>query len=124
MSERAPESERNKAVVRRFIEEVQNQKDWEVFDELNAPDFVNLSGHAHREFNGIPPTGKGVEIQYVEPAPARWPDHRALAEPRSAGLHATARRHLEITPRMSAETGSGGWVRTRRAEPHRVRGSR
>jgi hypothetical protein len=43
MSEQQSETERNKAVVRRFIEEVQNQKDWAVFDELNAPDFVNLS---------------------------------------------------------------------------------
>jgi steroid delta-isomerase-like uncharacterized protein len=39
----ADETERNKAVVRRFIEEVQNQKMWDVYDELNAPDFVNLS---------------------------------------------------------------------------------
>jgi steroid delta-isomerase-like uncharacterized protein len=37
------ETERNKTVVRRFIEEVQNKRDWEVYDELNAPDFVNLS---------------------------------------------------------------------------------
>jgi steroid delta-isomerase-like uncharacterized protein len=37
------EAERNKAVVRRFIEEVQNQKDWNAYDELNAEDFVNLS---------------------------------------------------------------------------------
>jgi steroid delta-isomerase-like uncharacterized protein len=35
--------ERNKAVVRRFIEEVQNQKNWDSYDELNADDFVNLS---------------------------------------------------------------------------------
>jgi steroid delta-isomerase-like uncharacterized protein len=39
----ATETERNKAVVRRFIDEVQNQKNWDTFDELNAPDFVNLS---------------------------------------------------------------------------------
>lgn len=37
------ETERNKGVVQRFIEEVQNQKNWEVYDELHAPDFVNLS---------------------------------------------------------------------------------
>ena len=36
-------TEQNKAVIRRFVEEVQNAKDWSVFDELNAPDFVNLS---------------------------------------------------------------------------------
>ncbi len=39
----ADEAERNKAVIRRFVEEVQNQKNWDMFDELNADDFVNLS---------------------------------------------------------------------------------
>jgi predicted ester cyclase len=37
------ETERNKAVIRRFVEEVQNQKNWDVYDELNDPEFVNLS---------------------------------------------------------------------------------
>ncbi len=37
------EAERNKAVVRRFVEEVQNAHNEELFYELNAPDFVNLS---------------------------------------------------------------------------------
>ena len=37
------ETELNKAVIRRFVEEVQNQKNWAAFDELNADDFVNLS---------------------------------------------------------------------------------
>ncbi|MDP8903809.1 MAG: ester cyclase [Chloroflexota bacterium] len=37
------EIERNKAVIRRFVEEVQNQKNWDAFDELNSSDFVNLS---------------------------------------------------------------------------------
>jgi predicted ester cyclase len=41
--ERQSATERNEAVVRRFIEEVQNKKDMDVFDELNAPNFVNLS---------------------------------------------------------------------------------
>jgi steroid delta-isomerase-like uncharacterized protein len=43
VSAQQSEVERNKAVVRRFVEEVQNGKDEAVFDELNAPDFVNLS---------------------------------------------------------------------------------
>ena len=43
MSGQQTETERNKAVVLRFVEEVQNQKDWAVYDELNAPDFVNHS---------------------------------------------------------------------------------
>ncbi len=37
------ETERNKAVIRRFVEEVQNRKNWDVYDELNDPEFVNLS---------------------------------------------------------------------------------
>ena len=35
--------EGNKAVIRRFVEEVQNNKKWDVYDELNAEDFVNHS---------------------------------------------------------------------------------
>ena len=30
----AGETERNKPVIRRFVEEVQNKKDWDVYDEL------------------------------------------------------------------------------------------
>ena len=113
MPEQQIEAERNKAVVRRFIEEVQNQRDWAAYDELNAPDFVNLSappgvpsdreggkmfltafanafpdshitiddmiaegdrvvtkktmtGTHTGEFNGIAPTGRRVELQYVD----------------------------------------------------------
>jgi predicted ester cyclase len=39
----ASEAKRNKAVVRRFVEEVQNKKDPDAYDELNDPEFVNLS---------------------------------------------------------------------------------
>ncbi|HEV2070927.1 MAG TPA: ester cyclase [Acidimicrobiales bacterium] len=37
------EVERNKAVIRRFVEEVQNKKSEGAFDELNDPAFVNFS---------------------------------------------------------------------------------
>jgi predicted ester cyclase len=37
------ETERNKAVIRRFVDEVQNKKDWDVYDELNDPEFFNHS---------------------------------------------------------------------------------
>ncbi len=45
MSERTAgdERERNKAVIRRFVEEVQNQKSEDAYWELNDPGFVNLS---------------------------------------------------------------------------------
>jgi predicted ester cyclase len=39
----ARETERSKAVIRRFVEEVQNEKNWDVYDELNDPDFFNHS---------------------------------------------------------------------------------
>jgi steroid delta-isomerase-like uncharacterized protein len=39
----ADERERNKAVIRRFVEEVQNRKSEDVYWELNDPDFVNLA---------------------------------------------------------------------------------
>ncbi len=51
------ESERNKAVVRRFVEEVQNKKDFAVYDELNDPEFVNLSAPP-----GIPPDREGGKM--------------------------------------------------------------
>jgi predicted ester cyclase len=37
------ETERNKAVIRRFVDEVQNHKNWDVYDELNDPEFFNHS---------------------------------------------------------------------------------
>lgn len=37
------ETERNKAVIRKFVDEVQNKQDWDAYDELNDPAFVNLS---------------------------------------------------------------------------------
>jgi predicted ester cyclase len=43
MEAKQSDAERNKAVIRRFVEEVQNQKNWDVYDELNDPEFVNLS---------------------------------------------------------------------------------
>jgi len=39
----ADERERNKALIRRFVEEVQNQKSEDAYWELNDPDFVNLA---------------------------------------------------------------------------------
>jgi predicted ester cyclase len=52
MESHANETERNKAVIRRFVEEVQNEKNWDVYDELNDPEFFNHSappGMTNRE---------------------------------------------------------------------------
>jgi hypothetical protein len=46
--------ERNKAVIRRFVEEVQNKKDFTIYDELIDPRFVNLSAPP-----GVPADSKG-----------------------------------------------------------------
>ena len=51
------ETELNKAVIGRFVEEVQNAKDFAVYDELNDPEFVNLSSPP-----GIPPNREGGKI--------------------------------------------------------------
>jgi ketosteroid isomerase-like protein len=56
MSQRG-ETERNKAVIRRFVHEVQNGKDYAAYDELNDPDFVNLSSPP-----GIPADREGGKI--------------------------------------------------------------
>jgi ketosteroid isomerase-like protein len=56
MSQRG-ETERNKAVIRRFVDEVQNGKDYAAYDELNDPDFVNLSSPP-----GIPADREGGKI--------------------------------------------------------------
>jgi len=51
------ETERNKSVIRRFVEEVQNNKDWGVYDELNDPEFVN-----HSAPPGIPSDREGGKV--------------------------------------------------------------
>ena len=64
------EAERNKAVVRRFIEEVQNNKDSAVFDELNDPEFVNLSAPP-----GVPSDREGGKM-YLWSFFSAFPDSR------------------------------------------------
>lgn len=64
------ELEGNKAVIRRFVEEVQNQKNFDVFDELNDPDFVNLSSPP-----GIPSDREGGKM-YLSGFLSAFPDSR------------------------------------------------
>ena len=68
------ETERNKAVIRRFVEEVQNNKNWAAFDELNAPDFVNLSSPP-----GIPNDREGGKV-YLGAFLGAFPDSRFTIE--------------------------------------------
>ena len=51
------ETDRNKAVVRRFVEEVQNQKSSAAYDELNDPEFIN-----HSAPPGVPADREGGKM--------------------------------------------------------------
>jgi steroid delta-isomerase-like uncharacterized protein len=60
--------ERNKAVIRRFVEEVQNGKDFDAYDELNDPDFVNLSSPP-----GVPSDREGGKL-FLQAFAQAYPD--------------------------------------------------
>jgi steroid delta-isomerase-like uncharacterized protein len=66
--ESSSETDRNKAVIRRFVEEVQNHQDWEVYDELDDPDFVNLSAPP-----GMP-TDRETGKLFLQALAAAYPD--------------------------------------------------
>jgi predicted ester cyclase len=65
-----PEIERNKAVVRRFVEQVQNNNDWDAYDELNDPEFVNLSAPP-----GVPADREGGKM-FLQSFANGFPDAR------------------------------------------------
>lgn len=73
------EVELNKAVVRRFVEEVQNQKDPDAYDELNDPSFVNHSAPA-----GVPADRAGGKAYlwafYTAFPDSRWTIDDMIAE--------------------------------------------
>jgi steroid delta-isomerase-like uncharacterized protein len=64
------EVEENKAVIRRYVEEVQNSKNWDVYDELTAEDFVN-----HSAPPGVPGDRDGQKM-YLGAFMAAFPDCR------------------------------------------------
>ncbi len=64
------ERERNKAVIRRFVEEVQNNNDWDAYDELNDADFVNLSAPP-----GVPADREGGKM-FLQGFASGFPDAR------------------------------------------------
>lgn len=72
--EKVTETERNKAVIRRFVEEVQNNQDWAVYDELNDPAFVNLSAPP-----GVPADREGGKV-YLQALASAYPDARFTVE--------------------------------------------
>ena len=62
--------EENKAVIRRFVEEVQNNKNWDVYDKLYAEDFVN-----HSAPPGVP-DDRGGHKMFLGAFMAAFPDGR------------------------------------------------
>ncbi|GAA1670154.1 ester cyclase [Kribbella sp. NPDC056951] len=62
------QTEQNKALIRRFVEEVQNGKDFDAYDELNAPDFVNLSSPP-----GVPPDRDSGKV-FLQAFAEAYPD--------------------------------------------------
>ena len=67
-------AEEHKAIVRRFVEEVQNRGDLAALDELCAPDFVN-----HSAPPGVPPTREGL-AQLTALFRRAFPDGRMAIE--------------------------------------------
>lgn len=62
------ETERNKAVIRRFVDGVQNNQDWAAYDELNDPSFINLSAPP-----GVPADREGGKV-YLQAFASAYPD--------------------------------------------------
>jgi len=62
------DAERNKAVIHRFVEEVQNKQNWDVYDELNDPEFVN-----HSAPPGVPADREGGKM-FLQAFAAAYPD--------------------------------------------------
>ena len=53
------ELQENKAMVRRFVDEAQTKGNFDVIDEMCAPDFVD-----HSPLPGLPPTREGIRILF------------------------------------------------------------
>ena len=71
-------TEANKAIARRLVEEVQNQRNVSAMDDLYAPNYVNHAAH------GVPPTLEGNK-QFLKLFFAAFPDlhvtiHDQIAE--------------------------------------------
>ena len=67
-AERQEQLQRNKAVIRRFVEEVQNKNDWAAYDELNDPSFVN-----HSAPPGMPVDREAGKV-FLQALAAAYPD--------------------------------------------------
>ena len=79
-------TETNKALVRRVYEEGFNQRNWAVFDELGAPDFVVHSASRTMQ-------GREAYIQYLSMEVIAFPDARFTIEDLIADGDTVVTRH-------------------------------
>ncbi|MGH2729260.1 MAG: ester cyclase [Actinomycetota bacterium] len=86
-------SEQNKVVVKRFLEEVVNQKSLETIDELLADDFVE-----HEEFPGLSTDRAGVKAFFR--------------------MHLDAFPDVTFTPEAMVAEGDEVWVHVRAKGTH------
>ena len=109
------EVDRNKAVVRRFIDEVQNAKNMDVFDELNAEDFVNLSAPP-----GLPSDREGGKMflgRFLSAFPNAQvtiddtiaEDDRVATKKTFTGTHTGQGVGIPPAASITAGAGSGRW---------------
>jgi predicted SnoaL-like aldol condensation-catalyzing enzyme len=93
-------TEQNKAVVRRFIEEVLNNQDLALADELLAPDYVNH----------LAPGGRDGFKQFNTMLRSALPDlktHVSIEHMVAEGDYVVVRASMHITNNGKEATGSG-----------------
>lgn len=83
--------EENKAIVRRFFDEVMNAHDAAAVDQILAPNFIN-------HFAGMPPADRETVRRYLPMYPAAFPDvHTTLEEMLAEGDMVSVRFTLRGT---------------------------
>ena len=90
-------SEANKALIRRLVEEVQNQHKVDAIDEFLAPSFVNYD-----PLPGLPGTLEGAK-QLHRMLFAAFPDLQMTIHDQAAEAQAEVAEVLRLNPKFSLE---------------------
>jgi predicted SnoaL-like aldol condensation-catalyzing enzyme len=92
--------EENKAIIRRFVEEVQGQHNLGLAEELMSPDMIDH----YLEAQGLPHTKNAVEDfkKFYSGLLAAFPDitaviHNQVAERDLVATHKTLHAHIEVS---------------------------
>lgn len=105
-------TEQNKAAIRRIIQDAWNDGNYDVFDELYAPDYVS-----HALPAGVPRGIEGI-IQFLSAFRAAFPDVTLMETPFGTGIRVTIRTD-DLARTVSQMAGSdhlvdrwfGSWLR-------------